>query len=94
MSSRSNTTSDNLHFKSDSEYNILRHRPHKTLIYYFNALRATALFRIWPHMLFFAGWSSMVVCLNIPAHLPAKVPTTMITVLGELRLTELHCGVA
>jgi hypothetical protein len=45
-------------------------------------------------MLFFAGWSSMVVCLNIPAHLPAKVPTTMITVLGELRLTELHCGVA
>lgn len=65
-------------------YNILQHRPHKTARHFFNAILATALFRIWPTLLFFAGWSTMIVLINLKTTAVLAFPNTMITVLGML----------
>lgn len=77
------SSDDDPHF-STREFDILRHRPHKTAIHFFNAIAATAIFRIWPHLLFMGGWSTMVVLVNEHTGHKASIPTTMITVLGEL----------
>lgn len=73
--------------KPDIEFDPLHHRPQKTLYMIFLAFRATAIFQIWPTLLFFGGFSSMIVCLYL--YLPNDagrqivVPTTMLTPLGE-----------
>lgn len=59
-----NATGDLGHFSPPREFNLLRHRPHKWLVYFFNAVRATALFRIWHILLFLGGWSTMVVLVS------------------------------
>jgi len=76
-------TADDIHFQP-RDFDVLRHRPHKTAIHFFNALSATAMFRIWPHLLFMGGWSTMVCCIYIlKKYKDIGFPTTMITVLGE-----------
>lgn len=71
------------HFDPRTEYDVLKHRPHKTALHFLNALAATAMFRIWPILLFMGGWSTMVTCVNLVAERKASIPTTMITVLGK-----------
>lgn len=80
--SRANTV-EGVHFVQ-RDLNPLRHRPHKFAIYFFNAIRATALFRIWHMLLFLAGWSAMVVLVSEQTSADLGIPTTMITV-GVLR---------
>ncbi|BEI84515.1 hypothetical protein CcaverHIS002_0411190 [Cutaneotrichosporon cavernicola] len=72
---------DHSHYRS---YNVFEHRPHKSLRYFINALLATALFRIWPTLLFFAGWSTMIVLINLKTSAKLSFPSVMITVLGML----------
>ncbi|GMK56835.1 hypothetical protein CspeluHIS016_0306750 [Cutaneotrichosporon spelunceum] len=72
---------DHSHYRS---YNVFEHRPHKSLRYFINALFATALFRIWPTLLFFSGWSTMVVLINLKTSARLAFPSVMITVLGML----------
>lgn len=72
---------DHSHYRS---YSILKHRPHKTLLFFLNAILATALFRIWPTLLFFGGWSTMVVMINLKTSANLAFPSVMITVLGML----------
>ncbi|CAK9787420.1 hypothetical protein CC85DRAFT_289581 [Cutaneotrichosporon oleaginosum] len=72
---------DQTHYRS---YNVFQHRPHKTLRFFLNAILATALFRIWPTLLFFGGWSTMVVLINLKTSAKLSFPSVMITVLGML----------
>lgn len=74
------TSVDGVHFVQRRDLNPLRHRPHKFAIYFFNALRATALFRIWHMLLFLGGWSAMVVLVSEKTKADLGIPTTMITV--------------
>lgn len=82
------TTSSSLsepHFASPREaFNPLQHRPHKTFFFYLKALAATAAFRIWPVLLFMAGWASMVISVTKYTAANLAIPNTMITVLGRL----------
>ncbi|KAL1409210.1 hypothetical protein Q8F55_006043 [Vanrija albida] len=72
------------HFDNGHSFNVLKHRPHKTLKHGLHALAATALVRIW-HILFFVGaWSAMVCVVNVKTKVNFTVPNTMITVLGVL----------
>lgn len=65
-------------------YSILRHRPHKSIKYFVDAFLATALFRIWPTLVFFGGWSTMICLVNLKTSTSLSFPNTMITVLGVL----------
>lgn len=71
------------HFVSNPDLDILSHRPHKAAALVYNALTATALFTIWPHLLFFGGWSAMVCCINMYTAAELTVPNTLLTALGE-----------
>ncbi|WOO83045.1 UPF0187 protein [Vanrija pseudolonga] len=84
--SRHDTSHDtsHAHFVKDAGWDILKHRPHKTLFHWARALGATALARIWPILLFTGGWSTMVVLVNLKTSVPFHFPNTMITVLGVL----------
>lgn len=79
----STTANQNPHF-AYGDYDVFRHRPHKTLYHFWNALAATAVFRIWPSLLFIGGWSTMVVLVNKLTSVKLEFPNTMITVLGVL----------
>ena len=46
-------------------------------------MTATAVFTIWPHLLFFAGWSAMVCCVNKFTEAELVVPNTLLTALGK-----------
>lgn len=86
---------DGVHFVQRRDLNPLRHRPHKFAIYFFNALRATALFRIWHMLLFLGGWSAMVVLVSEKTKADLGIPTTMITVRNpalQQQLTLAGCG--
>lgn len=84
--SRHDTSHDtsHAHFVRDAGWDVLRHRPHKTLFHWVRVLGATALARIWPILLFTGGWSTMVVLVNLKTRVPFEFPNTMITVLGVL----------
>jgi hypothetical protein len=71
------------HFVSNPDLDILSHRPHKGAALLYNAMTATAVFTIWPHLLFFAGWSAMVCCVNKFTNVELVVPNTLLTALGE-----------
>ncbi|EKD04775.1 hypothetical protein A1Q2_01005 [Trichosporon asahii var. asahii CBS 8904] len=81
------TSIDGVHFVQRRDLNPLRHRPHKFAIYFFNALRATALFRIWHMLVFLGGWAAMVVLVSEKTKADLGIPTTMITVRVLLGLT-------
>lgn len=53
-----------------------RHRPGASFV---NALLATALFRCWHILLFFAGWSSLITVLNKRGH-DLSMSTALLTV--------------
>lgn len=72
------------HFVSNPDLALLNHRPHKAAALLYNALTATAVFTIWPHLLFFGGWSAMVCCVNKYTAAELAVPNTLLTALGEL----------
>lgn len=76
-------TPQDAHFISNPDISLLASPPHKTIPVIFQALTATALFRIWPVMLFFGGWSAMIVLVNRYTAAEMSFPSTMITVLGE-----------
>jgi hypothetical protein len=78
----SHTPSDD-HFVHNPDLDLLAHRPHKSLLLLFNAVTATAVFRIWPTLLFMGGWSAGIVLINVKTEAELKVPNTMLTVLGE-----------
>jgi hypothetical protein len=48
------------------------------------AMTATAVFRIWPTLLFMGAWSTAVVLINRMTAAELTVPSTMLTVLGVL----------
>jgi len=75
------------HFVSNPDLDILSHRPHKAAALLYNAMTATAVFTIWPHLLFFAGWSAMVCCVNRFTAAELVVPNTLLTALGKLYST-------
>lgn len=64
-------------------FDVFRHRPHKTALHFFRALSATAVFRIWPSLVFTAAWATMVVLVNEKTDTKLEFPNTMITVLGK-----------
>jgi len=70
------------HFVSNPDLDILSHRPHKAAALLYNAMTATAVFSIWPHLLFFGGWSAMVCCVNKYTEAEMVVPNTLLTALG------------
>lgn len=70
------------YFVGNPDIDLLGHRPHKSAMILFKALLGTALFRIWPSLLFMGGWSAMVVLVNLKTSAEMVVPTTMLTVLG------------
>ncbi|RSH91483.1 hypothetical protein EHS25_009782 [Saitozyma podzolica] len=72
------------HFIQNPDLDILSHRPHKSLKLLFQAFLATAVFRIWPTLLFMGGWSAGVVLVNLKTPVTLAVPNTMLTVLGVL----------
>ncbi|KAK8853395.1 hypothetical protein IAR55_004101 [Kwoniella newhampshirensis] len=72
------------HFVQHPDLDILNHRPHKFIKLLFQAITATALFRVWPTLLFFGGWSAMIVLVNMKTEAEMTVPATMLTVLGVL----------
>jgi hypothetical protein len=71
------------HFVSNPDLALLNHRPHKAAALLYNALTATAVFTIWPHLLFFGGWSAMVCCVNKYTAAELAVPNTLLTALGK-----------
>lgn len=71
------------HFVNNPDLDILSHRPHKAAALIFNAMTATALFTIWPHLLFFGGWAAMVCCVNVFTAAEMVVPNTLLTALGK-----------
>lgn len=79
----SHTPSDP-HFVTDVDINILGHRPHKTAMLIVQAMTATAVFRVWPTLLFIGGWSTAIVLINMKTAAEMTVPATMLTVLGVL----------
>jgi hypothetical protein len=70
------------HFVSNPDLDILSHRPHKAAALLYTAMTATAVFTIWPHLLFFGGWSAMVCCVNKYTEAEMVVPNTLLTALG------------
>ncbi|EIW72158.1 hypothetical protein TREMEDRAFT_24583 [Tremella mesenterica DSM 1558] len=52
------------------------------MILFLQALMATALFRIWPTLLFMGGWATMVVCVSNYTTANLGVPSTLLTALG------------
>ncbi|WWD19825.1 hypothetical protein CI109_104291 [Kwoniella shandongensis] len=70
------------HFVQHPDLDILGHRPHKLAKLFLQAITATAVFRIWPTLLFMGGWSAMIVLVNMKTKAEMTVPTTMLTVLG------------
>lgn len=72
------------HFIGDPKIELLGHRPHKTAKIVFQAITATAIFRLWPTLLFFGGWSTAIVLINKKTSAELTVPSTMLTVLGVL----------
>ncbi|KAL1409197.1 hypothetical protein Q8F55_006027 [Vanrija albida] len=76
--------SSHAHFVKDAGWDVLKHRPHKTLLHWVRVVGATALARIWPILLFTGAWSTMVVLVNLKTSVSLEFPNTMITVLGVL----------
>ncbi|WWC64809.1 uncharacterized protein I303_107423 [Kwoniella dejecticola CBS 10117] len=72
------------HFISQPDLDLLGHRPHKSAILLFQALTATAVFRIWPSLLFMGGWSAAIVLINQKTEAEMTVPSTLLTALGVL----------
>jgi hypothetical protein len=70
------------HFIQNPDLDILSHRPHKSLKLLVQAFLATAVFRIWPTLVFMGGWSAGVVLVNLRTPVTLAVPNTMLTVLG------------
>ncbi|KAI9633770.1 Bestrophin, RFP-TM, chloride channel-domain-containing protein [Dioszegia hungarica] len=58
--------------------------PHRSVRVFVRAITATALFRIWPTLIFMGGWSLMVVMVNRNTDVEFTFPATMVTVLGVL----------
>ena len=65
-----------------ADLDLLSHRPHKSAALIFNAITATALFTIWPQLLFFGSWATMVVCVNEYTPATLQIPSTLLTALG------------
>ena len=63
---------------------MLHHRPDRTLRTCFNAVLATAVFRIWPHLLFLGAWSTGIILINHRTSAELSIPPTLLTVLGVL----------
>jgi len=80
----SHTPSSDPHFVHQPDLDILAHRPHKSALLLVQALTATAVFRVWPTLLFMGGWSTAVVLINKKTAAELTVPATMLTVLGVL----------
>ncbi|KAF8066963.1 Bestrophin, RFP-TM, chloride channel-domain-containing protein [Lyophyllum atratum] len=57
-----------------------RHRPGSS---FFNALLATALFRCWHILLFFAAWATLISVLNAQGH-KLFIQPTLLTVIGTV----------
>ncbi|KAL7424403.1 hypothetical protein Q5752_000085 [Cryptotrichosporon argae] len=72
------------HFVQNPDLDLLSHRPHVSARLLYNAVTATALFRVWPTLLFYGAWSTMVVLVNVKTSVHLRFPNTMITVLGVL----------
>ncbi|WWC72218.1 uncharacterized protein I206_106180 [Kwoniella pini CBS 10737] len=72
------------HFISQPDLDLLSHRPHKSAILLFQALTATAVFRIWPSLLFIGGWTTAIVLINEKTKAEMTVPSTLLTALGVL----------
>ncbi|WWC95164.1 hypothetical protein V866_002018 [Kwoniella sp. B9012] len=72
------------HFISNPDLDLLGHRPHKSAILLFQALTATAVFRVWPSLLFIGGWSAAIVVINQQTNAEMTVPSTLLTALGVL----------
>ncbi|WVQ94903.1 hypothetical protein IAU59_001989 [Kwoniella sp. CBS 9459] len=72
------------HFVSNPDLDLLSHRPHKSAMLLFQALTATAVFRVWPSLVFVGGWSAMIVLINRETEAEMTVPSTLLTALGVL----------
>ncbi|WVF67305.1 hypothetical protein IAT40_002056 [Kwoniella sp. CBS 6097] len=72
------------HFVSNPDLDLLGHRPHKSAMLLFQALTATAVFRVWPSLVFVGGWSAMIVLINRETEAEMTVPSTLLTALGVL----------
>ena len=70
-------------FVQRPDLHILNHRPHKSALLVARALTATALFRIWPMLLFLGGWAAMVVLINKKTDVQLATSSLMLTVWGE-----------
>lgn len=71
-------------FVHQPELDILHQRPENTIRTCFSAVLATAVFRIWPHLLFLGGWSTAIMLINHRTAAELSIPPTMLTVLGVL----------
>ncbi|WVW86382.1 hypothetical protein I302_108428 [Kwoniella bestiolae CBS 10118] len=72
------------HFISNPDLDLLSHRPHKSAMLLFQALQATAVFRVWPSLLFIGGWTAAIVAINEQTKAEMTVPSTLLTALGVL----------
>jgi hypothetical protein len=66
--------------------------PHRSVRVFVRAITATALFRIWPTLIFMGGWSLMVVMVNRNTDVEFTFPATMVTVLVSDHAARLFRG--
>nr|GAT50619.1 predicted protein [Mycena chlorophos] len=67
-------------FRGAADATASRRRPGASFI---NALLATALFRCWHILLFFAAWSTCITVLD-NHHFKVRIPVTLLTVVGTV----------
>ena len=84
-SSSMSSTPGSTHFVTRHvlEVKPLRQNPQKTFRVYVQAIMATALFRIYPTLIFMGAWSTMVVSVSKFTSANLGVPSTLLTALGR-----------